>query len=150
MKWGEIIRRKREEKGLSRRELGEKIGISEQGLGDWERGDVPDIKTVQAGRLIKACEVLDIEPGELPNFAVPPALRSAEPSAAEAAPPVYRPPEAAKLSAQALVVALAYDNLAQRRRSIIDLMLDEWQSSDRETERSIETMRRQFDAKQQK
>lgn len=56
MNIGENIRRIRKEKGWTMKKLGEEIGISEQGIGNYERGDrEPNIETIK-----KISEALDV------------------------------------------------------------------------------------------
>jgi tellurite methyltransferase len=62
----EIIRRKRMEKGLSQRELAQRLNVSFQAVSKWERGvNLPDIlliPTLCAVLGITADELLDISP----------------------------------------------------------------------------------------
>lgn len=58
---GERIKKIRQEKGLSQKELGEKLGVSQQMIGQWETGKAnPKIET-----LIKIAEALDCEVSDI-------------------------------------------------------------------------------------
>ena len=64
MTTGKRIKRIRQEKGLSQKELGEKIGVSQQMIGQWENGKSnPKIKTVR-----KIADALNIPDYKLMGF----------------------------------------------------------------------------------
>jgi len=55
---GEILRSARQLLGLTQRELGHQVGISQQMVSDYERGEV----TPTGARLVKLCAVLELDP----------------------------------------------------------------------------------------
>ena len=64
MTTGERIKKIRQEKGLLQRELGEKIGVSQQMIGQWENGKSnPKIETIQ-----KIADALNVPHYELLGF----------------------------------------------------------------------------------
>lgn len=61
MTTGEYIRKIRQEKGLSQKELGKKFGVSQQMIGQWENGNsIPKMETLQ-----KIADALDTSVAEL-------------------------------------------------------------------------------------
>lgn len=61
MNIGESIRKIRKIKGLTMKELGNKVGLSEQGIGNYERGDrKPNIEIID-----KIAKVLEVTTAEL-------------------------------------------------------------------------------------
>ena len=61
MNSGEYIKKIRQEKGLSQKELGEKLGVSQQMIGQWETGKAnPKIETIQ-----KIADALEVELWEI-------------------------------------------------------------------------------------
>ena len=61
---GNLIKRKRKEKGLTLVQLGEKIGVANGTISKWERGQ---IKNMRRDKIENLCEVLDIPPIVLIN-----------------------------------------------------------------------------------
>lgn len=56
MNAGEYIKKHRQKKGLSQKKLGEKLGVSQQMIGQWENGNSnPKVETIQ-----KIADALDI------------------------------------------------------------------------------------------
>lgn len=59
---GERIKKIRQEKGLSQKELGEKLGVSQQMIGQWEAGKAnPKIETKRKIADALECQVSDID-----------------------------------------------------------------------------------------
>lgn len=63
MKTGELIRKYRKEKNLTMKELGKKVGVSEQAISQYERG----IRNVNLETLIKLSDALNVTINNLTN-----------------------------------------------------------------------------------
>lgn len=68
MNVGENIRKIRKAKGLTMKDLGKNIGISEQGIGNYERGDrKPDFVILDAIATELECKLFDLLGVEAPD-----------------------------------------------------------------------------------
>lgn len=65
---GEIIKKKRTEKGLTQEELGKLLGVNRAAINKWETGRVQNIKR---SKILLLSEILGISPNELLSDAVP-------------------------------------------------------------------------------
>lgn len=65
----DLIKKKRLEKGLTMKELGAKVGVSDATISRWESGEIENMKR---NGIIKLGKVLDIEPSELMGWNVVP------------------------------------------------------------------------------
>lgn len=69
---GERIKKIRQEKGLSQKELGEKLGVSQQMIGQWETGKAnPKIETKRKIADALDCQVSDIDESLYINRRIP-------------------------------------------------------------------------------
>lgn len=62
MMTGDVIKRKRKEKGLTQEELGKLLGVHKGAISKWESGRVQNIKRSQ---LIELARILEVSPNEL-------------------------------------------------------------------------------------
>lgn len=69
---GERIKKIRQEKGLSQKELGEKLGVSQQMIGQWETGKAnPKIETKRKIADALNCQISDIDESLFINRRIP-------------------------------------------------------------------------------
>lgn len=59
---GDVIKRKRKEKGLTQEELGKLLGVNKGAVSKWEAGRVQNIKR---SKLLQLAKILDVSPNEL-------------------------------------------------------------------------------------
>ncbi len=59
---GDVIKRKRKEKGLTQEELGKLLGVNKGAISKWEAGRVQNIKR---SKLLQLAKILDVSPNEL-------------------------------------------------------------------------------------
>ena len=59
---GDVIKRKRKEKGLTQEELGKLTGVNKGAISKWEAGRVQNIKR---SKLLQLAKILDVSPNEL-------------------------------------------------------------------------------------
>lgn len=105
----ERIRRLRGER--SRKDLGEKVGVTEQAVGLWERGNTSKFEIDHLLKLAREfkCSVDELLTGKPPRRAIAGGDTS--------------------LPEMALSVARAYVDLAPSRARIVDALFDDWTSS---------------------
>lgn len=62
MEINNLIKRKRQEKGLTMKELADMVGVSEGTISRWESGEISNIKRKNAASLAK---ILDVKPAQI-------------------------------------------------------------------------------------